>query len=139
VAQRSSSIGGHAADSRSKAARSNSAAYPSRKRAARRGALIASPTQFGNETVITDLYLGIGLELELLPQFACVDWVAALSDVADGGVVGTQLVLAAPSIEVIRLPAAGPVPERIAEPRSGPVEAGLDPCEVAPSAGCVTC
>ena len=67
---------------------------------------------FGNETVMTGLYFWVsGLLLELL-QFVCADNAEVLSDV-EGGTLGTQLGLAAPSIEVIRLPVAGPATERL--------------------------
>jgi len=69
-------------------------------------------TYFGNETVTTDLYFCVsGLLVELLVQSAA-GTTGVLSEVEDGGVVGTQLVATAPLIEVIRLPGAGVVPGR---------------------------
>jgi len=70
-------------------------------------------TYFGNETVTTDLYLWVsGLRLELLVQFVGAGSAEVLSEV-EGATLGTQLGLAAPLIEVIRLPVAGVTSARL--------------------------
>lgn len=75
-------------------------------------------TYFGNETVTTDLYFWVsGLLLELVVQFVCAGRAEVLSDEVlsdvEGGTMGRQLGLAAPLIEVIRLPVAGATTARL--------------------------
>ena len=66
-----------------------------------------SVTYFGNETVMTDLYFWVsGLLPALLAQFVGAGSAEVLPD-GEGATLGTQLGLAAPLIEVIRLPVAG--------------------------------